>query len=86
MVQYSLHDARDILEKLVHDAQQGKTVLILDEYNQAVQLVPVRVAKPRKAGSARGLIKIAPDFDTPLPDFDEYARMIPSDFPSPSPI
>jgi antitoxin (DNA-binding transcriptional repressor) of toxin-antitoxin stability system len=49
-------------------------VLILDENNQAVQLAPVRAARPRKAGSARGLIKIAPDFDAPLPDFDEYTK------------
>lgn len=28
--------------------------------------------RTRKAGSAKGLISIAPDFDAPLPDFDEY--------------
>jgi hypothetical protein len=31
---------------------------------------PVR----RKAGSARGLIEIAPDFDAPLSDFAEYTK------------
>jgi antitoxin (DNA-binding transcriptional repressor) of toxin-antitoxin stability system len=71
--QYSLRDAQDQLQKLVDDAQHGKTVLILDENDRAVQLVPVvATAKPRKAGSARGQIKMAPDFDAPLSDSGEY--------------
>lgn len=64
MEQYTLRDAQDHLKKLVDDAQQGKTVLILDDNDRAVQLVPVAAAtRPRKAGSARGQITIASDFD-----------------------
>ncbi|MBN1284129.1 MAG: DUF2281 domain-containing protein [Anaerolineae bacterium] len=73
MERYSLQEAQDHLRKLIADAQRGKTVLILDEDNQAVQLVPM-TAQPRKAGSARGRIKMAADFDAPLADFDEYMR------------
>lgn len=73
MERYTLKDAKDHLKKLLDDAQGGKTVLILDDDDRAVQLVPVTGdTKPRKAGSARGQIKMAPDFDEPLPDFDEY--------------
>lgn len=73
MEQYSLQDAQDDLKKLVNDAQQGKTVVILDENKRAVQLVPVMTTtQPRKAGSARGQITMASDFDAPLSDFDEY--------------
>jgi antitoxin (DNA-binding transcriptional repressor) of toxin-antitoxin stability system len=73
MEQYSLQDAQNILKKLVDDAQHGKIVLILDEHDRAVQLVPVMTtAKSRKAGSARGQIKLADDFDAPLSDFGEY--------------
>lgn len=73
MERYSLRDAQHHLDKLIDDAQHGKTVLILDENNQAVQLVPVVLgSKPRKAGSARGQIKMAADFDAPLSDFNEY--------------
>lgn len=65
MERYSLRDAQDHLQKLIDDAQHRKTVLILDDSNQAVQLIPVNVAsKPRKAGSARGQIRMADDFDT----------------------
>ena len=73
MKQYSLQDAQDHLKKLVDDAQHGKTVLILDENDRAVQLVPVELTtKQRKAGSARGQLKMDSDFDAPLADFGEY--------------
>ena len=71
MERYSLQDAQDHLQKLIDDAQHGKTVLILDAHERAVQLVPVTTSKPRKAGSARGQVKMAADFDAPLSDFDE---------------
>ncbi len=41
-----------------------------DRMGQYVEVVPEQ--RTRKAGSAKGLIRIAPDFDAPLPDFDEY--------------
>ena len=74
MERYSLRDAQAHLGELIAEAQQGKTVLIVDEKNnQAVQLIPVAaVPKRRKAGSAKGLIYITTDFDTPLAGFDEY--------------
>ena len=73
MDRYSLREAQDHLQQLIDDAQHGKTVLVLDDNEQAVQLVPVAIAKkPRKAGSARGQVKMSPDFDAPLDDFDSY--------------
>jgi antitoxin (DNA-binding transcriptional repressor) of toxin-antitoxin stability system len=72
MERYSLQEAQTQLQKLIEDAQHGRTVLILDKHERAVQLVPVTPAKPRKAGSARGQIKVAADCDAPLSEFDEY--------------
>lgn len=72
---YTLREAQDHLQELIQDAQAGKTVVILGEQDQAVQLVPLPVTKkPRRPGSARGQIKIAPDFDAPITDFDEYMK------------
>jgi antitoxin (DNA-binding transcriptional repressor) of toxin-antitoxin stability system len=68
--QYSLQDAQSQLRQLIADAQQGKTVLILDDQNRPIQLVPVETGKTRKAGSARGQIHMADDFDAPLADFE----------------
>jgi len=68
MEQYSLQDAQNQLKRLLDDAQHGKTILILDDNNQAVQLVPINTRKSRKAGSARGQIKLSDDFDAPIFD------------------
>jgi prevent-host-death family protein len=73
MTAYSLPDAKSHLKELVEEAIQGKTILIQSDGEHIVQLVPVpQTKKPRKAGSARGQITMAADFDTPLADFDEY--------------
>jgi antitoxin (DNA-binding transcriptional repressor) of toxin-antitoxin stability system len=74
MERYSLDEARLYLDQLITQAREGKTVLIVDENEGAVQLVPVSSPplRPRRAGSARGLIKMADDFDAPLEDFDDY--------------
>jgi antitoxin (DNA-binding transcriptional repressor) of toxin-antitoxin stability system len=75
MQQYTLSEAEHHLSDLIDDAMNGKTILIQTEDKKLVQLVPVPAEqKPRKAGSARGLIKMAADFDAPLTDFDEYAE------------
>jgi antitoxin (DNA-binding transcriptional repressor) of toxin-antitoxin stability system len=74
MERYSLQEAQNHLQKLIDAAQQGEVVVILDEHDRAVQLIPVTAIKPRKAGSARGQIKIAADFDEPLSDFDSYMK------------
>lgn len=75
MQKYTLDQARHELNKLLKDARKGEVVFILDDQNQAVQLVPIAsAAVPRKAGSARGKIKMAPDFDALLDDFAEYSE------------
>jgi len=57
----------------VAEAQGGKTVLIVEQYAQAVQLVTVSVSsKRRKAGCAKGKISMAVDFDSPLAGFSDY--------------
>jgi antitoxin (DNA-binding transcriptional repressor) of toxin-antitoxin stability system len=73
MKQYSLHDAQTQLQDLIEKAVQGQQILIQGDSQTMVQLVPVLATKqPRKAGSARGLVQLADDFDAPLTDFDDY--------------
>lgn len=69
---YTLKDAQSHLQELMDEARHGKTVVILDEQQRAVQLIPFVQRRPRKAGSARGQIQMADDFDAPLDDFTEY--------------
>lgn len=69
---YSWQEAQENLQQLIAEARHGKTILILDKDVGAVQLVPVElIRKPRKAGSAAGKIKMAPDFDAPITDFED---------------
>ncbi|MCU0482027.1 MAG: DUF2281 domain-containing protein [Anaerolineae bacterium] len=74
MRNYTIQEAQSNLLELIEQAQNGETIIISDDVH-VVQLVPMPLAnkrKPRKAGSARGLIHMADDFDAPLDDFDEY--------------
>lgn len=73
MEQYSLQEAQDHLQELIDSALHGKTIVIMGDNAQGVQLVPL-TSRPgvRKPGSARGLVKMAEDFDAPLWDFGEY--------------
>jgi antitoxin (DNA-binding transcriptional repressor) of toxin-antitoxin stability system len=72
---FKLDEAKASLPELIENAVKGETVLIMDDDQHMVQLAPVMAGrKTRKAGSAKGLVTIADDFDTPLSDFDEYMQ------------
>lgn len=67
---YTISDARERLIQLIEAALAGEEIVIESDDQHAVQLVPLATPprKPRVPGSARGLIRIADDFDDPLPD------------------
>lgn len=71
--QIKLDDVKERLPDLIDAALRGEEVLILKDDQEAVRLVPVEAPRRRpQFGSARGLVTMADDFDTPLEDFDEY--------------
>ena len=66
-------EATEQLRELAEAAINGETVAIVLDETHAVQLTPTRrSAGRRKAGSARGQITYADDFDDPLPGLEEY--------------
>ena len=68
-----LNEAKRQLGDIIDVALSGEEVLITQDDQPVLKLV--RVIKPtgrRKAGSAKGLIKLASDFDAPLDDFRAY--------------
>jgi antitoxin (DNA-binding transcriptional repressor) of toxin-antitoxin stability system len=75
MVQVTVEEAKDQLQNLIAEAINGETIVITQDGQQAVQLVPTSVAngskQPRKPGSAKGMIQMSEDFDAPLEDFKE---------------
>lgn len=62
-------EAQSQLSKLLALALQGNKVIISDNEEPVVQLVPVRQgAKRRIAGLHRGAMRMSNDFNVPLPD------------------
>jgi antitoxin (DNA-binding transcriptional repressor) of toxin-antitoxin stability system len=75
MYQVTADEAKSRLDELLAAALRGEQVVIAADATHSVQLVPTPIArKRRKAGSAKGLISVAEDFDAPLADFEEYMK------------
>ena len=67
MQQVSVDDAKTQLSDLIDAALKGEAVSIVINDQKAVQLVPVPIPRqPRRAGSAKGLVEMADDFDAPV--------------------
>lgn len=65
----NVHEAKTHLSKLIDAVMKGEVIIIAKAGKPAVKLVPVTVEKPkRQLGILKGKIRIADDFDAPLPD------------------
>lgn len=68
-----MHDAKTRLSELVAAAESGQDVIIARDGTPAVRLVAVAGEHaPVRLGVLAGEIKLADDFDEPLPDFESY--------------
>ena len=74
MQQVTVQEAQAKLADLIHQLTHGEAVVITENNQPVAKLVRTEPKKqpPRKAGSAKGKIWMAPDFDEPLEDFREY--------------
>ena len=72
----TLEEAQAHLAELIDHLQPGETVVITRNDKPVARLLveesPKR--KPRKAGSAKGLLTIIQDDDEHLKDFEDYMR------------
>jgi len=64
----NIHEAKTHFSKLVEAALKGEEVVIAKAGKPAVKLVAVQSNKSRQFGLLKGKIKIADDFDEPLPE------------------
>lgn len=65
----NIHEAKTHLSRLLEQVIQGEEVIIAKSGKPVARLVALREpAKRREPGSARGQIKMAEDFDGPLPE------------------
>ena len=68
MAQFSVHDAKTNLSKLIADALAGGEVVIARGSIPAVRLVPVAPRGRRRFGALKGKIAIDTRFDEALPE------------------
>ena len=65
----NIHEAKTHLSRLVEEVAAGHEIIIAKAGKPVARLVPL-VAQPRKKqlGLLRGQVKVADDFDAPLPE------------------
>jgi prevent-host-death family protein len=65
----NIHDAKSQFSKLIEAVKQGEEIVIAKGGKPVAMLVPMSAQKlVRQPGAMKGKIKIAADFDAPLPD------------------
>jgi antitoxin (DNA-binding transcriptional repressor) of toxin-antitoxin stability system len=74
MVTVTIQEAQAHLSDLIHRLHDGDEIVIMENDQPVAKLARTEPNKqwPCKAGSAKGKIWMAPDFDAPLEDFKEY--------------
>jgi prevent-host-death family protein len=68
MAQFSVHDAKTNLSRLIADALAGGEVVIARGSVPVVRLVPVDPVGRRQFGALKGKIAMDGRFDEPLPE------------------
>lgn len=68
-MEVSVYAAKTHLSRLLDRAARGEEVVITRNGRPVAKLVPADSRRaPRKLGALRGKIRVAADFDAPLPD------------------
>jgi len=73
MAQFTVHDAKTNLSRLIAEALAGGDVVIARGSVPVVRLVPVEPQGRRRFGALRGRIAIDERFDEPLPSDELHA-------------
>jgi prevent-host-death family protein len=69
MVVVNTHEAKTNLSRLLDEVQEGEDVVIARGNRPLARLIPYRQKKVvRTPGWLKGKIRVADDFDAPLPD------------------
>lgn len=64
----NIHEAKTHLSRLIERVEAGETIIIAKAGTPKVVLSPVPQTSPRRPGRFAGAIRLADDFDAPLPD------------------
>lgn len=64
----NMHEAKTHLSKLVDSVMKGNEIVIALAGRPVAKLTPIEKRPKRRPGALKGKIKIAKDFDAPLPE------------------
>jgi len=65
----NIHEAKTHLSRLLESVVAGEEFIIAKAGHPVARLVPLKgLKKPRQPGALAGSLKIADDFDAPLPE------------------
>ncbi len=74
MVVVNMHEAKTRLSELVRLVESGEKVVLARNGTPVVELVPATQPRKREGGFWKGQVWMSPDFDAPLPEFEEYTQ------------
>jgi prevent-host-death family protein len=73
MLNIDINQAKQNFPELIEKTVSNGEVIITKDGQPIVKMVPLtKPKKERKLGTAKGLIKMADDFDQPIDDFKDY--------------
>ena len=73
----NIHEAKTHLSRLLVQAGEGEEIIIAKAGKPIARLIPIKErVRRRQAGSAKGQVVVAADFNAPLPEpiLDEFER------------
>lgn len=68
MRRVNMHEAKTHFSKLVDAVCQGNEIVIAMAGKRVARLCPLEKTRKRRIGVLKGKLKIADDFDSPLPN------------------
>ena len=73
MTKFNIAEAKAHFSELVQKAMLGEEVVISKDNTPVAKLIPFAPSgRPRKPGSAKGRVRMAPDFEATPEDFREF--------------
>ena len=67
--QVNIHEAKTHLSRLLEEVAAGSEIVIARAGEPVARLISIKTGvRPRKPGFLKGRMRIAADFDAPLPD------------------
>ena len=65
----NIHDAKTNFSQLIDAVGRGEEIVTVNAGRPAARLIPIQaIHRERKPGALKGKVRVADDFDAPLPE------------------